>query len=430
MKSIIMQYSDIDARWRVWLLAVSFLLLLSFPSLMKAQTEESVSGELSAIPRYEISVITVSPSPETPYTLYGHTAVRVIDHIVGTDAVYNYGVFDFNEPNFTLNFIQGKPEYWVDKRSYGDFFYEYTYFNRGFSQQILNLTDTEAELIVAALEENILPENCRYLYNFIFDNCANRPMMLFESVLGKIELVPLKNNGTFREWIEECTKNNSWQIFGINLALGAGTDSYPDTLADRFLPVMVEETLRNGRWMDRGEKPLIVREEVLFTPDPLFQNATPKTWTDIVTPTALFSLLLLLHLVILVVSYRKNSFTVVKSVETLLLIVAGIAGCVIWYISLLSNHPFTFPNYNMLLLHPFHFITVWMIWKKDNGSQLVRRWTILLAGLILLCILITLLLRVQSLSVPIYLLAFLLLLCYSHRELAQNMRRLYKKAKA
>ncbi|MDO4790589.1 MAG: DUF4105 domain-containing protein [Porphyromonas sp.] len=413
----------------LWIQSLLFLLLFSLSFTMKAQESTEESEDVLARPRYEISVITVAPSPDDVYTLYGHTAIRVVDHLNRTDEVYNYGVFDFNEPNFILNFIQGRPEYWVDKKGFDSFLYEYTYFNRGFSQQTLNLTEEEAESIVAALEENILQENCRYLYNFIFDNCANRPMILFETVMGKIELAPLTNNWTFREWIEECTKNNPWQIFGINLALGAGTDGYPKTLADRFLPVMVEETLRKGRWMDKGEKPLIVKEEVLFTPDESLRYVAPKTLIDVLTPTLLFTLLIILELIILAVSYRKNSFLVAKIVETLLFTLAGVAGCVIWYIALLSDHPFTFPNYNMLLLHPFHFVTVWLLWRKDNGKDFMRKWSVALSVVIIFYILFTLFFRVQSLSAPIYLLAFLLLLCYYHRRLAQNVRRLYKKAK-
>ena len=54
-----------------------------------------------------VSVITCGPGEEL-YSTFGHSAFRVYDFSIGFDKVYNYGTFDFNAPNFYLNFAKGK----------------------------------------------------------------------------------------------------------------------------------------------------------------------------------------------------------------------------------------------------------------------------------------------------------------------------------
>src|SRR5690606_8433297 len=55
----------------------------------------------------KISMLTCAPGEEL-YSAFGHTAFRVQDPELGLDQVYNYGTFDFNGPNFYLNFVKGK----------------------------------------------------------------------------------------------------------------------------------------------------------------------------------------------------------------------------------------------------------------------------------------------------------------------------------
>ena len=51
----------------------------------------------------EISVLTCSPGNEA-YSVYGHSAIRVVDDLYNYDIVFNYGIFDFSAPNFIYRF--------------------------------------------------------------------------------------------------------------------------------------------------------------------------------------------------------------------------------------------------------------------------------------------------------------------------------------
>ena len=55
----------------------------------------------------QISVITFGPYQEELYSAFGHSAIRVSDPDQGIDRAYNYGIYDFDQPNFYLNFARG-----------------------------------------------------------------------------------------------------------------------------------------------------------------------------------------------------------------------------------------------------------------------------------------------------------------------------------
>src|SRR5262245_57681333 len=78
----------------------------------------------------EISVITCGPGQEQLYTAFGHSAYRVLDPVNNIDFAYNYGVFDFDQPNFYLNFARGYLYYKLAVQDYKHFEYVYMYYDR------------------------------------------------------------------------------------------------------------------------------------------------------------------------------------------------------------------------------------------------------------------------------------------------------------
>lgn len=56
--------------------------------------------------RYEMSLLTCGPGSEI-YSVFGHTGLRVKsfdDERLLEDVVYNFGLFDFDDPGFVLKF--------------------------------------------------------------------------------------------------------------------------------------------------------------------------------------------------------------------------------------------------------------------------------------------------------------------------------------
>lgn len=89
-----------------------------------------------------VSLLTCAAGGEI-YSLFGHTAIRYENYTRGIDAVFNYGMFNFNAPNFILRFALGETDYQLGVTDYEHFAAEYNYLERDVWQQTLNLTEEE-----------------------------------------------------------------------------------------------------------------------------------------------------------------------------------------------------------------------------------------------------------------------------------------------
>ena len=70
---------------------ILLLCFFSFFNVSNAQVNLSVYSE--------VSIITADPGTEL-FEAFGHAAIRIKDPVLQLDVVYNYGMFDFNAPNF------------------------------------------------------------------------------------------------------------------------------------------------------------------------------------------------------------------------------------------------------------------------------------------------------------------------------------------
>ena len=153
-------------------------LILLFFSL-----SQSIRGQEDNI---KVSLMTCAPGTEI-YALFGHTALRYEDTARGEDWVFNYGMFSFNTPHFIYRFVKGETDYELGVTRYP--YFEGSYAMRGSSvyQQTLNLTISEKQELRRLLEENYLPKNRVYRYNFFYDNCTTRARDIIEKCIeGKV----------------------------------------------------------------------------------------------------------------------------------------------------------------------------------------------------------------------------------------------------
>ena len=75
--------------------------------------------ELENKNRYKISILSIGEGPSL-VDAFGHTAIRVKDAELKNDLVFNFGVYDFNSPNFYSNFVKGRPEYKLGIQNYNN----------------------------------------------------------------------------------------------------------------------------------------------------------------------------------------------------------------------------------------------------------------------------------------------------------------------
>ena len=81
------------------------LLLITFDRVFSQSSNDTL-----------VYLITCGPGTET-YSIYGHSALRIVIPEKHTDIVYNWGVFDFSTPNFAWKFAKGRLDYMLDAES-------------------------------------------------------------------------------------------------------------------------------------------------------------------------------------------------------------------------------------------------------------------------------------------------------------------------
>ena len=132
---------------RLFLLLLYIIIML--PSFAAKDSEvsdsisDSISDSLNEDP-IQFALLTCSPG-ELIYELYGHTAIRYTNMQTGDDWVFNYGVFDFNTPNFVLRFLTAACDYELGVVPFDYFCREYGLRGSSVYQQVLNLTPSAAK---------------------------------------------------------------------------------------------------------------------------------------------------------------------------------------------------------------------------------------------------------------------------------------------
>lgn len=317
-----------------------------------------------------ISLLTAGPTDEYVFYLYGHTALRVKTDT--EDLVYNYGYFSLQQRNFVLNFMLGKPMYCLGATSFEDFLYEYGVGGRSVTEQVLNLTEEEAEDLKTKLEWNALPENRDYRYNFYFDNCATRPRDLIEEAVGGLTytLDPDKMP-TFREAIRNKSFPSQWYTMGADLCLGWKSDEQMSIKDAAFIPDLLEQEMDHATRIDNNEPIVISKQEHLPQSRDIYSGASIVHW-----PMITFIVVGILYGLLYI--FEKGQKIALRSVQSLLYLILGTGGIIIWFLALVSAHPHTFPNANMLLFHPLWYILAVSIWLFEAKLRRMNYWLYLL----------------------------------------------------
>ncbi len=322
------------------LVLVSFLLFYNFSSANNS---------------LRISLITCSGGSEL-YSTFGHSALRVIDSSKNQDIVFNFGLFDFNTPNFYLKFMQGKLNYMLGVQYTQDFIEAYKFDKRGVVEQVLNLTEDQEIKIVERLLYLYQPQFRNYLYSFLFKNCTTELRDLIYDGLN-LDKVPLekKIGKTHRELIDIYVGNMKWTKVGINLLLGSSLDRDITVYESMFLPDNLFDVL--GRAENKDGK--IVKETIVLNDvkrDPS-EGKTPF----LLSPVFLFSLLLMLMVASLFVSK-------LVILDKLLLGVVSVFGIVLPVIVIMTDHVELLNNYNLLWCNPVYLIVLLSLiykWRRD-----------------------------------------------------------------
>ncbi|MDR1738021.1 MAG: DUF4105 domain-containing protein [Candidatus Symbiothrix sp.] len=290
----------------------------------------------------QVSLLTVMPRSNEVYTYFGHTALRLYDPSTDLDEVYNWGTFDFDTPNFIYRFVKGETDYFLSHTKYARFLWLYAQGNSMIVEQVLNLHADEKARLTAQLKHNLQPENLVYRYNFFFDNCTTRPRDMIENSLSQRLQYCESSQITFRKRIHDCTKSSPWLTFGIDLLIGSGADSIIGGRSESFLPTRLMCALeRSG---------VVQSQQTVLQSSPV---VVPQThfWDS---PMSIGVILALFYLSLALTRGKKRR--IFRFCAAFLFLIAGVGGCIVAFVTFISYHPCTCPNWNLVWLHPLHFI--------------------------------------------------------------------------
>lgn len=334
------------------LLLISILLLLYL--VVKAEMPVFTDSA-------QYSLITCSPGEEL-YARFGHTGIRVKDSINNTDVVFNYGLFSFNTENFYYKFIKGETDYQLGVISTNAFLSEYIMRNSYVWEQELNLTTAEKRKLAAALIENYKPENRVYRYNFIYDNCATRPRdRILHACDGMVKLTNPGEQRTFRNWVALYTGTESWTQFGIDLLFGRSADVNATNIESMFLPEVLMSEFENIRIVRKDS--IFNEKKLVLKTNEIVSGTYPQENKNLIfKPLLIFLLVLIAGIMLTIWETRTNHYA--RFFDSLLLLVTGVAGVLIFYLMFFSVHPMVKSNMNILWLNPLNIIAAILLWFK------------------------------------------------------------------
>lgn len=339
---------------------VVFALIVS--GLCHAMEETTTAGDDSV----NVSLLTCSPGNEV-YSLYGHTALRYHDLRTGEDWTFNYGVFNFRKPFFSLRFMVGLTDYELGVLPFQLFRQEYMRHGRSVSEQVLNLTPQEKHRLKAALAENYRPENREYRYNFFRDNCTTRARDMVErSIVGEQLFYPAQqplNAGvgelpTLREMIHKYCEGHPWARFSNDLCLGLTADITMTWREQQFLPELLMADFSESYIVDNsgGTRPLVRATRTVVDPGVRFvEEEFP------LTPTECFALLLAVTVGIAIIEYKRKRTFVVWDV--VLMALTGLSG-ILLTVFFCSQHPTTSTNLLILLINPLPLFFIYKVARR------------------------------------------------------------------
>jgi hypothetical protein len=326
------------------------ILLISAP-VAQAQLPDSLTSQ------GRIYVVTTLPG-DLVYNRYGHTAIRVFDRPQGMDITFNYGTFDFAQPGFVQKFVDGELDYFLSYSSTRKASQSARIQDRTMRQQLLDINREQRDAIYSALVRNAEPENRQYRYDFLFDNCATRPLDIIADALGdQAEWDSTALGLTFRQLLDPYHADAPALDLGTDLVLGSRLDRTATSQEEAFLPIRLEALLE-GAWIEDqyGRRPLVlVSDTLIWSARPAFPERS------IPWPLILSGLVMVVGLVSLKRFSMRHQF--IPTFDKALLGALGAVGIVLLYMATMTSHQVTGSNFNMLWALPTHLLAVWYLPK-------------------------------------------------------------------
>lgn len=325
----------------------------------------------------QFAVYTYGPG-DAVFERFGHIALAMSDATTGEDIAFNWGMFDFESPDFYTRFLTGDTRYWMAGYRTVEFNAMYQAQNRSIRKQLLNLTPVQRGALYDFLAWNAREENKYYRYDYYNDNCSTRVRDALDWVLNGTLRPALDSVSGHRTWRDEtarATDGNLPVYVGIQFALGRNADRHLTRWQQWFLPEYLAADL--ARTPVRGVA-LVSQDTVLFTAQ---REALAEHGPDRIVPAIVTGLVLGLLVFVLarVAPLAAGVFGVVWYA------VGGLLGTALLLAGTVTKHvPYMGTNLNLTLVSPL-LLAAALFWawrgRADRRGRAARALSAVVAGI-------------------------------------------------
>ena len=328
-----------------------------------------------AAPR--IALVTMEPG-ETYWERFGHNALLVDTGDGEEPQLYNYGMFDFDEPGFFVTFMRGEMRYRLAVEGYSQSLAYYGSVGRGVTLQWLNLAPDQATALVEFLRWNAQPENAYYRYDYFLDNCSTRVRDALDLALDgrlKPQLIGRARGLSYRFEALRLGQRPLWMGLGMSAGLGPFAERQLSRWDEAFVPMRLREALREAKTADGA--PLVLAERTLLAHRLAEAAIEPPRWW----PRFLLVGLLGAWLLRWAAASKPRLSAALAGAFWLS---TGLAGLVLVALWTATTHIAAWGNENLLLFSPLALLLVPLALARMRGVA-PPRWaqTLLLAVTVL-----------------------------------------------
>jgi hypothetical protein len=326
------------------------LLLFVAAGLAHAQAGDVATPPAATAPAApEISLLTIGPG-EIFFERFGHNAIVVRDPANGSAVAYNYGIFDFDQQDFLLNFARGRMRYRMAADDLADDLDMYRYERREIVEQRLALTPEQARTLVDFLEWNVRPENAQYRYDYFEANCSTRVRDALDHALGGALHAQTEGRSrgyTYRLDALRLMAPEPWLMLLIDLGLGPYADQRIDNWQESFVPATLSDVVADA---NNGSGPFAAPAVTLahgeIEPSPILPP-------DLRWPFLGLGIALGASLYLLGGSARAARRVPLATFALLFELFCGVGGLLLLFLWFGTEHRAAWSNENLLLLNPF-----------------------------------------------------------------------------
>ena len=322
------------------------------------------------------------------YYWWGHIALIVDDAETDESYFFDYGIFNFNDDNFYKNFAFGRLLYRCARTNTERNINTYIAFNRSITIYTLDLLPEEKARVYSYASINVLPENRNYYYHHFKDNCSTRIRDLID--LGVNGQLKEKSENeisryTLRQHVRRHTYHSLAEDWFLNYLMGQVIDTPITAWDDMFLPSEVGRQIENFRYTDLNGQ----TRKLVSSIDDVYMSVDRAPVLD--KPRSQWPIQLGISLVLAAIFYSfffiqaKNFSGKLRWISltgkalagasmSLCGLFFGLAAVGLYFMSIFTNHDYTYQNANMiyytpLLLVSFPMGVLYAAAKKEKKLQ-------------------------------------------------------------